>query len=329
MYRAAKFRCASWMGAWLAAVLWVGVVHAQSNCGIRVGDELLAVNTRPAACSTNPIELASKIEVERLIERPTCGCEWVAADWGDFLGANDGRITVIYLHGNQETHCDAQIRGLAVYRSLTRCAGDGPNIRFVIWSWPSSEVQGMLRDYREKARRTRPVGWQLAWGLDQLPPDQPVSLLGYSYGARVIGGACHVLAGGRLSGLGLESNISRPRSPMPTVFLAAATHSHWFGPGQYHGRAMQQIDSLLLVNNRRDPAMRFYDFVDQGDSAQALGLCGPTRLPSHAVGRVVNIDATSAVGASHDLYRYIGLRDTMAKAWVQLTQHHQMAVVAQ
>ena len=109
--------------------------------------------------------------------------------------------TVIFVHGNQITPCDAKCEGLAVYRRLMRHGSDAPPIRFVIFSWPSAKVSGgLLNDVRVKAMRTGPAGCQLAWLIDQMPAETPLSLVGFSFGARIITGGLHVLAGGSLGG---------------------------------------------------------------------------------------------------------------------------------
>ena len=85
-----------------------------------------------------------------------------------------------------------------MYRLLTAGVDDATPIRFVIWSWPSAQVRGQLRDVRTKANRTELAGYCLAWVLTHLPETQQVSLLGYSFGARIATGAMHLVGGGEL-----------------------------------------------------------------------------------------------------------------------------------
>ena len=87
-------------------------------------------------------------------------------------------------------------------------------IRFVIFSWPSSKVSGgLLNDVRVKAARTGPAGCQLAWLIDQMPAETPLSLVGFSFGARIITGGLHVLAGGSLGGSMQSDRARASRSP--------------------------------------------------------------------------------------------------------------------
>ncbi|MGI9457878.1 MAG: hypothetical protein ACR2NU_15035, partial [Aeoliella sp.] len=286
---------------------------------VRLQDEIVEVNTRRACCTTDPARLAAAIEVKELIPDGHCGARrWVESDISRLaLPAGPGTVTVVYVHGNKINHCETRRRSMDVYHALVARACDERPIRFVIWSWPADEMKGFLRDFRVKATRTRPIGWQLAWGLNQFPPESPVSILGYSYGARIIGGTAHLLAGGDLSGLALPNPVPRP--PMRVAFIAAATHAEWFGPGRYHGLAMTQIDRLFLVNNQSDPAMRFYKYTSKNCSPQALGLKGPTCIAPADRCRVRYIDATDCIGRTHDLYKYTAKRHIMTHVWRHLT----------
>ena len=304
----------------LVALCWLAASNLQAG-GIRPQDEIFEINTRPACCTTDAQRLACAIEVRQYVATDASGCrQWVMSDLASVTqGTSAATPTIVYVHGNKVNLCDARRRSLDVYRALARCACDERPIRFVIWSWPAAEVKGLLNDFRVKAARTRPVGWQLAWWLDQLPPDATIGLFGYSYGSRVIGGATHLVGGGDLNGLALPTHTGIERRPYRVAHLAAATHAHWLGTNQYHGCAFHQIDRLLLVNNCKDPAMRYYKLVEQNSKPQAMGLKGPTCLPIEARGRVQCLDATQCVGRTHYLYDYLSLHRTMGKIWCHLT----------
>ena len=109
----------------------------------------------------------------------------------DALRATDSTdaVTVVFVHGYRIDHCEAFTKGWSAYRALTRCAGERA-VRFVIWSWPSTKTCGPIEDARMKAARTDVDGYYLAWFVDQLGPQVPVSLWGHSYGARVSPGRC-------------------------------------------------------------------------------------------------------------------------------------------
>jgi hypothetical protein len=241
---------------------------------------------------------------------------WQAADLESFLAFDPSVTTVIFIHGNQITPGDAKQEGLAVYRRLMRSGGEGPPIRFVIFSWPSSRVGGLLRDVRVKATRTDPAGCQLAWLLDQMHAETPLTLVGFSYGARIITAGLHILAGGNLGHLGLAERMHPDRPPVNVVLMAAALHAHWLGDGQYHGLAMTQVNQMLLVNNCSDLAMRYYHLAFRGSGRpQALGLRGPTCISPDQRSKIHMRDVSRYAGTEHNLFRYVCAPGVSAQIW--------------
>jgi len=289
------------------------------SCAIRASDEVFEVNVRGACSTTNVERLRSRMVVREF--DPGCGSSrWLQTDFARITeSGTPGVSTIFYVHGNQVSASDARRRSLDVYRRLVQVSCDERPIRFVVFSWPADEESGVLKDFRLKAARTRPAGWQLAWVLSQMSPDTQVGLIGYSYGARIVGGAAHVLGGGNLSGLSLCDCQAEARPPLRVAFIAAATHAHWFGTGRYHGRAMTQIDQLMLLINNSDPAMRFYKWVEKNSSPTAMGLRGPCCLNAEQRSRVKCYNCSTCVGRSHDLYEYMAPQGTMAQMWRHLT----------
>ena len=156
--------------------------------------------------------------------------------------------------------------------------GDCPPVRFVIWSWPSAPIKGLLRDVRVKAQRSQPEAVFLARFLAELDPADRVSLFGSSYGARIVTGALHVLAGGTLNGCSIPANSSF--HPARVVLTAAALDNDWLLPGRYHGLALSQVDAMLVFYNPLDPVLKMYDFVDKCTHDKALGFTGLITSPS-------------------------------------------------
>ncbi len=282
----------------------------------RPGDRVLLINTRPVGCSTSAERLARKTKAAERIDGV-----WQSSTPSALLGSLDPSVpTVVFIHGNQIDAAHARTRGLDVYRQFVRCADDRP-IQFVLFSWCSGKERGLLNDFRIKAARTRPAGWQLAWTLNQMPPGGPVGLLGYSYGARVASGAVHLLAGGSLSGLTIAETSVAETSPRPlrAVYLAAAFDACWLAPRQYHGQAMHRLDSLLVTTNRSDLAMRLFKFSTRNYNPSAMGTKGPQGLDAESASKICTINVGKSVGRSHDLYRYMAAPGLMRIAWHRLT----------
>jgi hypothetical protein len=221
---------------------------------------------------------------------------------------------VVYVHGNRVDSHEAAGEGRYVYRLLTSQIDDPISVRFVIWSWPSAQVQGQLRDVRVKAERTDLGGYCLGWFLSQLPEQQRVSLLGYSFGARIATGAMHLVGGGELAGRALTRHASAgPRAHV--VLLAAALHNNWLHPGCYHGQALAHIDYLLNLYDCCDPVLKRYPLLYKGSRTQALGFTG---MHTGGLGPIASSieqrDVCDVVERSHAAIHYFanrGLRRRM------------------
>ncbi len=287
--------------------------------GIRLGDEIVVVNTRATCGSCDPESLRTGIKVENYAVCDETGRRrWLASDLESFLSFDPSLPTVFYVHGNQMTNADAKCQGLALYRKLVNYGCGEQRIRFVIFSWPSARIAGLLlRDVRVKALRTGPAGCQLAWLLDQMPAETPVALIGFSFGARIVTGSLHVLGGGSLcNGMGLAERVHPDRAPVNAVLIAAAVHSHWLGKGQYHGLAMTQVNRMFLLNNCNDLALRYYHLsTSDGSHPQALGICGPTCIDSEYAAKIRMRDVSRYAGSQHDLFLYLCAPGAVGQVW--------------
>jgi hypothetical protein len=223
-------------------------------------------------------------------------------------------MTHIYVHGNRVSGSDALRQGRGLYRRMVRDSEPIVPLSFIIWSWPSTQIQGQLRDVRVKAQRTNLDGYYLGWFLARLDDGRPLSLIGYSFGGRIISGALHLRAGGMLAGRVLppldpsgEAMLPGPQAPpAPTrvVMLAPALDRCWLAPGAPHELAPSQMDRLLLLFNSCDRVLKRYGLLEPGSHAEALGFTGltyPTALPWNAIEQR---DVCTVVGKPHDEQRY-------------------------
>ena len=187
-----------------------------SRCagGMRPQDEIVLVNVRPAAAAAiRPAARRAACSSKRISQRTNRAVAvGRASDLSSVVAADPTVSTVIFVHGNRLTSWDAKCEGLAAYRRIVRQSGDEKPIRFVIFSWPSTQISGPLKDVRVKAARTRPAGCQLAWFVDQLPAETPLTMVGFSFGARIITGSLHILGGGSLGSMGARG-VAASESP--------------------------------------------------------------------------------------------------------------------
>jgi hypothetical protein len=223
---------------------------------------------------------------------------WLPRTANDFLAASQEiRTTWIMVHGNRMTSQDAVNYGSQVTRSLLPGHKDGLPLRTITWSWPSEQIHGLAADVRTKAARTPSESFYIGWLINQMPTPTPVVFIGHSFGARIGTGTMHLLAGGALHGNGL-AGIDPSRHLSRGIFTAAAIHNNWLIPNAPHGRALDQAESVLFINNSCDPALKRYRFIDRS-RPEAIGYCG-AMVDAGRRFKVKQIDACGSVGKTHD-----------------------------
>jgi len=275
-------------------------------CGGRPLDEMWLIRSRTHHCDSDSTPQLSVYRYERAA---TGGVRrWESSDLTTFLDADGAqRSTLFYVHGNHVDSAMVWSRALTVYRSLVRDAGEAPPIRFVMWAWPAERMRGPIQDVRVKARRTGPAGYHLAWLVDRLDPKTPVGLVGFSFGARVITGSLHLLGGGRMGPYTLRSRQHPQRPALRVVLLTAALDDDWLLPGHYHGRALSQVDRMLVMINPTDRAMRWYRLIDRYRRPEALGRYGVASLCSLGAQRkkLEQRNVACRLGPVHDIAGYL------------------------
>ena len=223
---------------------------------------------------------------------------WQPRTYEDFLAASQEiRTTWIMIHGNRMSSQDAVNYGSQVTRSLLPGHRADLPLRTITWSWPSDRVHGLVEDVRSKAARTPSESFYLGWLVNQMPAPTPICFIGHSFGARIGTGTMHLLAGGALHGCGL-AGIDPTRQMSRGIFTAAAIHNNWLLPGAHHGRALDQAESILFVNNSCDPALKRYRFIDRS-RPEAIGYRGAL-VDAGRRYKVKQIDACNSVGKTHD-----------------------------
>lgn len=225
--------------------------------------------------------------------------------------------TLIYVHGNRVNWQDSSQYGWQVYQALAQCENAPERMRFVIWTWPSDQIRGPLRDIRAKADRANDETYFLGWFLSQQDPSVPIGLLGYSYGARVVTGGLHLLSGASLWGTSLPDS-ARERVPARVALLAAAVDHDWICPGNSHGEALKQVDHMLVLYNQCDPALQRYHWVDCCSRPSALGYLGVAQEALGPYGSLVDQqNVTATIGRSHsedNYFRMTHLREEVCRA---------------
>jgi len=274
-------------------------VERSTHSCCRAADQVWLLSTRPLGCGCEE-SLPTGLGVYRYEN-----CRWLKASFDEFLAAGAvPAATHVWVHGNQITADDACKGGLAVYRSLAACAPAETPLRFVIWSWPSQKQQGPFRDVKAKATRSDLDALYFGWFLGQLEPTGPITLSGYSFGARIITGGLHLAGGGELAGRVLEP-LPQTQATFRVALLAAAVDNDWLLPGRRHGQALSQVEQMLLLNNGCDRVLKRYHWLEH-DGDNALGYTGlaGVGLLGDEVHKVRQMNVCSIVGKQHDWTNY-------------------------
>jgi hypothetical protein len=268
---------------------------------VRPQDEVWAVSTRCLGCpSGGEPEIGWSVwKYEPQTPR------WVNATAGEFYDGDAAKaVTAMYIHGNQIDSSLALRDGLNTYFQLAGRYDEEVPVRFVIWSWPSDKVRGPIRDGRSKADRSDTDAYYLARFLAPLKAESRVGLVGYSFGARIIAGAMHLVGGGHMCGLTAPPSDARFR----IAFWAAAEHDDWLLPNRTHGNALPLAEHWLITRNCCDPALARYGWIDRGCDPVAVGysgLVGRNLLTAEQNARIEEINVSHMVGKTHDNEAYL------------------------
>ncbi len=267
---------------------------------VRPQDQIWVVSTRHLGCPYSDKQEPNwqLWRYEKGWWQPRTAAEFYAQDSADL-------VTPFYIHGNRVEAGQANSDGLDVYFQLVGKLDEEPPVRFVIWSWPSSQIKGQLKDVRAKADRSDVDAYYLGRFLAEMKPEVKVGLVGYSYGARIVSGALHLLGDGTLLGWQL---LPGQRPQIRVALWAAAEHSHWYIPGNFHGRAPAMADAWFVTVNPCDPVLARYHMLDKCSCPSAVGyagIYGRNLLPADVNARIEEVNVSNIVGGTHDMHAYL------------------------
>ncbi|MBA61021.1 MAG: hypothetical protein CMJ76_01530 [Planctomycetaceae bacterium] len=249
------------------------------------------------------------------------GKAWNKKDAAEFNSAED-LDTMIVVHGSPATVSLVSEVCLDVYWHIQKVIPESKTrMRFVIWSWPADrQVTGLVKEFRDQARRAQPQGYYLGHVIDQCRAKNDTVLVGYSMGARVASCALHLLAGGKSEFAPTLKPISNKK--VSYLVVAGAINRDWLEPGQHFGEALKSTNRFLNVYNSTDPLLKRYPKLypkgkSRPEATGYKGLYSHANLDDFGI-QIDEINVSAAAGKSHDI-RYI-TRDieTLKKIWSRL-----------
>jgi len=238
--------------------------------------ELWLINTRHLPKCSNLDEAFECISIQYYDRK--CG-RFVKSSIEQFLSCEATMPTLFYLHGNSLTHSRAISQMWDVYERMRCCPGKK---RLVCWSWSSERVfktQGLrVREMIQKNLRIKYVyaeyqGYYLAKLVERMNLSQRVMLSGHSYGAISTSVALHLLGGGSIRGLALESGAPIERANLRATLISGAFDNDMLYPGHRYGQAFVAAEKIFLTHNFQDNTLRRWPDTSW-TGRQAIGLTG-------------------------------------------------------
>ena len=221
---------------------------------------------------------------------------WRVADVKEFYaGDSADRSTVIWAHGFKTDMTGAAESGCSFRNTIDAAraaAGSTRAYRLVIWKCSSERGAGRLRiDAQMKGRIADAEGRRLANFIGGMNASNNVSLVGFSFGARVVGSALQCLATA-------PSTYMTNRTGRVSLVLASSACDYGAFDWNYaNGAAIPAY--VLNIYNPADFALRYYPFIsDTGSQAQGVYPITGSAFTG-AVGSAFNINVSGAVGKEH------------------------------
>lgn len=224
---------------------------------------------------------------------------------------DDGRLVIIYVHGNFMERNNS-LQRVRIIDGYLRRRAHRP-YRLIMLSWPSQPEPHPYRNVLENAEGAEDQSLYLAWLLEQLGGRSQVSLMGFSLGGRTVTGALHLVSGGTIPGLSHSHASGTPdlRSLYRVGLVAPAVDRTWLSPTGRHRHALDRVDGLVNLYNSSDPVLRRFRFLDRLSRPVAAGFTGfeslaNPRITEPLAGQpaIMQYDCSRAVGNTHSERTY-------------------------
>ena len=225
---------------------------------------------------------------------------WTPVDKGAIWKGSEESKTFIYIHGNQADRCGAINDGYLIRQYLNRVISD-KNYKLVVWFWNSARTGAPVRqDATNAEHRSQWESFYLARFLQSAPESAEIRLIGYSFGANTVLGACQLLSGGAVYGRTAPGTSGK----IQALLIAPAVPTYAFVCGRE--KALECQTRCTLTVNDVDTGLRWYRFVTPDRQTEAMGRDGVAGVPASQKEKVTIYNVTNQVGATHALSDYLG-----------------------
>ena len=274
--------------------------------------EVWEVSTRHLGCCVpkeNPVALWETYRSE-------VGTPWQPANLLESVQSRTGPAdakTILYAHGNWMTRENSRGRIWYIAQRI-RQQYDGP-LRLIMLSWPSQREPHPVRDIRQNAQCADSQAFHLASLMLLFPAGEPLGVLGFSFGGRVVTAALHLVSGGKVQQgelSWLDPNSRPPARQYRVGLVAPAVDRSWLSSNGRHHLAMRDVDQMVNLYNSQDPVLRRFRFIEASGGSIAAGFTGflrqqgdaPSTGPLASQQRLRQFDCGDAMGVTHDERSY-------------------------
>ncbi|MDR0336385.1 MAG: alpha/beta hydrolase [Planctomycetaceae bacterium] len=226
---------------------------------VRAGDTWL-IDTHPATAEPE------HFIVKKLNNTNQSARVWHSTTWKEFQETHvPQKPLVIVIHGNWMSVGKTMNYGI-IFDRLTEKFEKFGEYRLLIWSWPAERIAcGIRKDALIKARRADDQAQDLVTLLQTLKPNSKVSLIGFSFGARLVCNTLQILANSD----NIHNNLS-----IRSILLAGALDCGALTPNGHYGQALSVTEKMLIHVNPDDQTLCFYPLLFRVGSSQAIGKKG-------------------------------------------------------
>ena len=214
-----------------------------------------------------------------------------------YAGDSQERTTIVWAHGFQADLVDVANTAYSLrstFNFARMATGTNRAYRIVVWKWSSERSRFRIApDARMKAAIADCEGASLAQFLGGIDSSNDVSLIGFSFGARVVGSALQTAA----------TTSSRYMAPERTGRVSLVLSSAGCDAGAFDFGAYAQgakIPSYVLnVYNPADLALHYYPFISEtfSQAQGAMPLFGNGFV--NASGNTYNLNVCASLGRQH------------------------------
>lgn len=208
--------------------------------------------------------------------------------------------TFIYIHGNQADRYSAINDGYLIRQYLNQVIAD-KNYKLVVWFWNSARTGAPIRqDAINSESRSQWESFYLARFLQSAPENAEIRLIGYSFGANTVLGACQLLSGGKVYGRTAPGTTGKIQS----LLIAPAVPTYTFVYDRE--KSLECQTRCYLTINCADTGLKWYRFIMPDRQTEAMGRDGVAGVPASQREKVVIYNVVNQVGATHALADYLG-----------------------